>query len=167
MPRGLHWYSCRLVIVAAIGCTTVPIVEPKPTAQIAARHSPQVVLVAACPSPTDRRREARGAFAALALVAARAAFAPASAPENARRSAGRTSPIPRFAPRYGLTERVKDGCSVRDFAQFAAAPLRHSVCVSAWKGIDRLRCAQVRGTGFAGKPMARDLHRPLCWLAHT
>jgi hypothetical protein len=155
------------VIVAAIGRTTVPTVEPKPSARFTARRPPQLLLVAACHSPTDRRRAARGAFAALALVAARAAFAPASAPENARRSAGRTSPIPRFAPRYGLTERVKDGCSVRDFAQSAAASLGHNVYVSTWKGIDRLKCAQVRGTGFAGKAMARDLHRPLCWLAHT
>ncbi len=167
MPRGLHWYSCRLVIVAAIGCTTVPTVEPKPSAQPTARHLPQALLVAARRSPTDRRRAARGAFAALVLVAVRASFAPTSAPENAWRSAGRTNPIPRFAPRYGLTGRVKDECSVRRLAQSAAAPLVHSRCASTRKGIDRLRCAQVRGTGFASKSMARDLHGPLCWLAHT
>ena len=167
VPRGLHWYSCRLVIVAAIGRTTVPPVEPESSALPFARRLPRAFLVAACPSPTDRRHAARGAFATLVLVAARVGFAPAGTPENARRGAGRTSLISRFAPRYGLTARVKDGCSVRRFAQSAAASLGHNVCVSAWKGIDRLMCAQVRGTGFAGKSMARDLHRPLCWLAHT
>lgn len=167
MPRGLHWYSCRLVTVAAIGRTTVPTVESQPIMRTAARCSPQATLVAARRYPTDRRRAARGAFAALVLVAVRASFAPASALENARCSAGRTNLISRFAPRYDLTARVKDGCSVRHFAQSVVASLAHSICASTWKGIDRFRCAQVRGTGFACKSMARDLHRPLCWLAHT
>ena len=59
VPRGLDWYSCRLVTVADIGCTTVPTVESQPL-RTALRAPPFTGCSRRCAALSDRS-DARGA----------------------------------------------------------------------------------------------------------